>query len=804
MASAARSPSVVRFGPFEVDTANRELRKSGILLRIHPQPFRVLLLLLKEPGKIVTREEIQDCLWNGNTLVDSDGGINFCVRQIRVTLGDDAERPKYVETLPRQGYRFVAPVSPGMSRDQVIGFASLLEVRSAEHRLDSSCHLPVRESLASAAVPALPIRPVAAPASIKAWEAGLARAVGAALCVVALFAAGAVLYMQRAPKLSEKDALVLADFNNKTGDAVFDSALKQALAVELEQSPFLNLVPDKTTGETLRMMGRSPADRMTTDVAQEVCVRTGSKAFLSGTISKLGTHFLLNLNATACSSGDVLASEQGEAAKKEDILPALSRAAVRMREKLGESLPSVQKYEVPIQATTVSLEALQSLSMAARIGATEGDAASLPFVERALEYDPKFAMAYVALARRYTNLDEPLLAFENSAKAYQLRDRVTERENLQISAAYFRATGDLENLNKTLELWKAYYPRASGPHGRLCANYEFIGQYEKALAECQEAMRLDPTDAVNYGNLAAVYLNLNRYDDSQRTCDQASSRHLSCAVAYDLAFLRGDSAGMRKELSAATGRPGEEDALLCAQSNTAAFHGQLRQARDFSQRATASALRYGLKEAASLWRVNAALQEEELGESTAAKRGVVDALQMAPNRNVKVLGAVALARIGETVQARKLVKELEQSDPDNTLLKIYWLPVINGAIELKRGNTSNAFIILESAAPYELAQPSPNEIGTLYPVYLRGQAYLVAHDGTAAAEEFQTILDHPGIVTNFVTGALAHLGLARAYSLQGRRDKARVAYQEFFALWKNADADIPVLKQAKVEYAKLH
>jgi eukaryotic-like serine/threonine-protein kinase len=304
--------------------------------------------------------------------------------------------------------------------------------------------------------------------------------------------------------------------------------------------------------------------------------------------------------------------------------------------------------------------------------------------------------------------------------------------------------------------------------------------------------------------IASVYLNLDRYDESARICEQAASRQMSCPEAYDLDFLRGDSAGMMKEVSAATGKPGEEDELLSEQANTMAFYGRVKEARDLSLRATSAAQRSGLKEAGSLWRVNAALWEAELGEAGEARGGVAEALQLAPSRNTKVLGAIALARVGETAQAKKLVKELEQSDPDNTLLKIYWLPVANASIEIKRGNVANAFVLLSAIGPYELAQPSPNEIGTLYPVYLRGQAYLMAHNGAAAAEEFQKVIDHPGIVVNFVTGALAHLGLARAYCLKGEPDKARTAYQDFFDLWKDADPDIPILKAAEAEYAKLY
>jgi eukaryotic-like serine/threonine-protein kinase len=352
-------------------------------------------------------------------------------------------------------------------------------------------------------------------------------------------------------------------------------------------------------------------------------------------------------------------------------------------------------------------------------------------------------------------------------------------------------------------MWKVTYPRDGGPHGRLCINYQFFGQYEKALAECQEALRLDPAQLVNYGNFAGIYMNLNRYDDAQRICELAHARHLACPWNYFLAFVRGDSAGMAKELSAAMGKPGDEDILLSAQSDTHFYYGQVALARKFSSMASDSALCSGLRETAALWRVKSALCEAELGNKSAARRAASEALQLSSGRFTKVLAAVILARVGDTTQAKKVVNQLQQSDPANTLLKIYWFPVIEGAVELEQGNPSNAFSSLQAVEPYDLALPSPNEIGTLYPIYLRGQTYLAAHNGPAAAADFRKIIDHRGITLNFVNGALARLGLARAYALQGDTAKAHRAYQDFFGLWKDADPDIPVLKQAKAEYAKL-
>jgi tetratricopeptide (TPR) repeat protein len=608
----------------------------------------------------------------------------------------------------------------------------------------------------------------------------------------------------KATPLTEKDTVVLADFDNKTGDTVFDDALKQALAVELEQSPFLNVLSDRRVSETLRMMGRPATERITVDVGRELCLRTGSKALLGGAISSLGSHYLLAVNAVACNSGDTLAKEQVDAASKEDVLKALSRAATSLRAKLGESLPSVQKFDVPVEATTSSLEALKDYSMGVTIGREKGDAPAIPFLKRAIELDPNFPMAYSGLSIRYGNLGQPSLALEYATKAYGLRDRVTEREKLRISANYFSATGELEKELQTYELWIANYPRDFVPHGNLGVNYMSMGQYEKALAEQQESLRLAPDTVTGYVNLGLTYIYLNRLDEAKATFDQALARKLDGGnfrgAMYNLAFLRGDAAQMEQQVAWGAGKPGDEDYLFSTQSDTEAFYGRLIRARDFSRRAVDSAVRADSKEAAALWQANAALRESEWGDTASAKQGVKAALALSPGRDVKLVAALALARIGDTPRATTLVGELQKSYAANTLLKLYCLPTINAAIELNKGNSSQALVYLEAAAPYELG--NGGAISSLYPAYVRGQAYLLAHNGTAAAAEFQKMLDHKGIVQNFVTGSLAHLQLGRAYAMAGDTAKAKSAYQDFFLLWKDADSDIPILKEAKAEYAK--
>jgi Tfp pilus assembly protein PilF len=608
----------------------------------------------------------------------------------------------------------------------------------------------------------------------------------------------------RATVLTEKDTIVLADFENKTGDIVFDGALKQALAIELEQSPFLNLLSDGKVKETLRTMGSSTNEPVTTDLARQVCLRTDSKAILTGTISRLGGHYMLDLNARACITGDTLAEEHNESASKEDALRRLSQASYSLREKLGESLSSVQQFDVPIEATTASLEALKNYSIGTSLQREKGDAPSMPFLKRAIELDPNFPLPYAALAGVYRNLQEPSLALECATKAYTLRDRANEREKLRISAAYYSATGELEKEIQTYELWKTNYPRDFVPHNNLGNDYFGVGQLDKALAEYQEAVRLTPSVA-GYSNVMGADLSLNLLDEAMATYEEACARKLDGRyvrqTSYWLAFLQRDVAQMDEQLAWAAGKPGDEDFLLSLQSDTEAYYGRLRKARDFTRRAVNSAVGAQSNETAALWQINSALRESELGNATSAKQGVMSALGLSAGRDVEIIAAFTLARAGDT-RAKAMALELEKNYPTDTLMKLYWLPTINAAIELNQGNASQALKDLEIARPYELGGAG-TLINYIYPAYLRGQAHLLAHNANAAAAEFQKLLDHRGIVLNFVTGALAHLQLGRAYATAGDTAKAKRAYQDFFALWKDADSDIPMLSQAKAEYANL-
>ncbi len=626
--------------------------------------------------------------------------------------------------------------------------------------------------------------------------------------VVAALIGGGLYYRSRpSTPLTEKDIVVLADFDNTTGDAVFDGALKQALAVQLGQSPFLNILSDRKVGETLRLMGRQSSDRITQEVAREVCVRTGSKAIILGSISNLGGQYVIGVDGVGCNTGDTLAKEQEEAATKQDVLKALGQAAARMRAKLGESLASIQKFDVPVEATTASLEALKALSMGITTFRTKGNAEAIPFYKRALELDPNFAAAYASLGVAYSNLGQASLAAENIKKAYDLREQVSEREKYRISSMYHgNVTGELEQASQVYELWAKTYPQDLVPPTNLGDIYAQLGQYEKAVTETQYGLRLEPS-IVGYGNLVGDYLALNRLDDVKKTIEQALRAKFEGDTLhwgiYQLAFLKGDAAEMERQLAWAAGKPGSEDILLSFQSDTEAYYGRLVKARDFSRRAVDAAVRNDSRETAALWQVNAALREAEFGNAAAAKQDVAAAVTLSPGRDVKMFATLTLARVGETARAKAIVEELQKSYPSQTVLKVYWLPTIKAAIELNANNPTPALVFLEAAAPYELGKPPQFQLGTLYPAYIRGLAQLMAHNGSAAATEFQRIIDHRGIMLNFPLGALAHLQLGRAYAMSGDTAKAKTAYQGFFALWKDADPDIPILKEAKAEYAKL-
>jgi eukaryotic-like serine/threonine-protein kinase len=636
--------------------------------------------------------------------------------------------------------------------------------------------------------------------------------IAAGAVVAALVLAGGFYYWhsRAAAKLTEKDTIVLADFANSTGDAVFDDTLKQALAVNLGQSPFLNIVSEDKVHQTLEMMGQQTTQHISNDLAREICQRAGAKASIAGSISTLGAQYVISLGAVNCATGDTLARRQAEAPTKERILEALSDAASKMRSDLGESLSSVQKYDVPLaEATTTSLEALKALSMGRRTSREKGTAEGIPFYKRAVELDPNFALAYSSLGTAYYNLNQIDLSIAAIKKAFELRDRVTERERSHIVTLYYDiATGEIEKATEGYKQWIQIYPRDTIVYANLADEFMIAGKYQEAVDAERIGIQAEPS-VVDYLNITASYIGLNRLDEAQSAINDALARKLVDPVLhenmYNLAFLRGDTAAMDREVSLSTGKTGWEDLILFMHSNTAAFRGRINDARSLSRRAVDAAQRFDLKEPAALWQADAALREAALGNREQARQFANESAKTAPgSRDAQVLIALALARAGDTARAQALLDDLNRRFPVNTVIQSVWLPTIRAQLELDRGNAAKAVESLQPTAPYELGEG----IGSLnfvcmVPAYLRGEAYLGVKQGNAAASEFKKILDHRGLASNCWTGALAHLGLARAFALSGDIPKARTSYQDFLALWKDADPDIPILKQAKAEYAKL-
>jgi DNA-binding winged helix-turn-helix (wHTH) protein/predicted Zn-dependent protease len=766
---------VFQFEEFEFDKETFRFSRAGEPLALEPKALHLLHYLLENRNRLVRKQELLDDLWQESNV--SESALTRAVVLLRKALNDDSHLPRFVETVPTLGYRFIANV--------VVVDAS-----------------PSTEPPGHAAFP----KPstAAAPASTtnRRWVLAALLAIAVAGAVVAFFLS------HRARPLTERDTIVLADFTNATGDPVFDETLRQGLEVQLEQSPFLALVPDDRIHQILALMGQPAGARLTSQVAREVCERTASVAVLDGSIAALGSQYVLGLRATNCRNGEVIAEEQAQAARKEDVLMALGGIATKLRARLGESLATVEKFDTPLaDVTTPSLEALKAFSLGEKENAAGRVDTGLPFFKRAVELDPNFALAYAAMSPVGGGLQEEEQAAENIRKAYVLRDKVSEKERLSIEASYYRAvTGELEKAASAYELWRQTYPRDVAPYNALGTIYRRLGQPQKALEEQREVLRRAPDRAVSYQNVAAELVSLGRLDEAEAVYKQAEDRNLlfqgHTKSVYLLAFLKGDTARMAQLAASAMGKPATEDAMLSAESNTEAWYGRLHAARNFTQRAMESAERKGARETAAAYMAEHSMFEADVGERERAATDARVALKAAPNRDVQAMASLVLVRAGDVAAGEKLAEQLNRNFPADTLVQRYWLPAIRAAAALERKDPTRAAELLEAAHDAEFAHPSVLN-PSLLPVYLHGYAYLGLHDGGSAAAEFQKYIDHRGLVRNSPWGALARLGLARAYAMQGNSAKARVAYQNFLTLWKDADPDVPILKQAKAEYARL-
>ncbi len=761
---------IYRFEQFEVDDREFRFSEHGDPLQVEPKVLRLLLYLIENRNRLVRKQELLDTVWQDAMVTEN--ALTRAIGLLRKSLNDDSRVPKFIETVPTAGYRFIARVT---TADEI-----------------------------SATELAMPLELPPTATKAKTGFKPSSKWILASAFLLAIAAAGVVLFFShRKNVFTEKDTVVLADFDNSTGDPVFDGTLRQGMAVQLEQSPFLSLISDERIQRTLRLMNQPADARLTMPVAREICERTASAAVLDGSIASLGAQYVLGLRATDCRTGKVLAEEQVQAARKEDVLNALDQVAGKFRTRVGESLTTVEKYDTPLkEATTPSLEALKAYSLGAKKFEEGQLNAALAFFKQAVELDPNFAAAYGSMSVVYFNYREPKLAAENIRKAYELREKVSERERLAIEVSYYtNGTGELDKAVQKLEMWQQTYPRDIGPLNALGVSYRRLGNPEKALEEDRELLRLAPDATNSYRDLAIDYVNLSRLDEADAMYKEAEARKLGyvgrAKSRYLLAFLKGDEAQMTQLASSSMGKRGEEDIMLAAQADTEAWYGRLSNARELIRRAMDSALRNDAKESAAGYQAAAALYEVDSGDREQGRSDAEAAMKLAPNRDVQQMAALALARAGDTATAEKVAEELDKNFPLDTLVQRNWLPAIRAAIALQRKDPNRAIELLQTSSEIELGE------NRMLPAYLRGEAYLMLHDGKHAAAEFQKYIDHRGGVRNAPWGALAHLGLARAYAMQGDTTKARAAYQDFLTIWQDADRDLPILIQANAEYPRL-
>lgn len=749
-----------------------ELRKAGTRIRLQEQPLKILMVLLEQPGAVVTREDLKRRIWPNEPYGDFDHSVNVAIAKLRAALSDSAETPRYVETLPRRGYRFIFPVT------------TVLEPEARE---------------------TVPSEPALAPPDKTARFRWLP-VIAASFIVGAVLGASAWWWIRshKPRMLTDQDTLVLADFENTTGEAVFDGTIRQALSAQLEQSPFLRLISDATVRQTLPLMGKPPDERLTPEIAQQLCIRTGSAAVLDGSIAKLGNQYVLGIRVTNCRTGDSLLQEQVTADRKEEVLKALAQAAENVRKKLGESVGTVQKYNMPLeQVTTPSLEALHAYSLGRTTLIDRQDApGAIQLFERAIRLDPNFAMAYASLGLAYGDYSQEESVW-NYRKAYEIRDRVSERERFYIEAHYHEAvTGDLEKARQTYELWSRLYPRDDIPHLNLSELYSHFGQYEDARREVAESLRLLPGDCLSSAGLVGALLHLNRFEAARAEMKSAEANG-ECThfltYRYALAFLNNNRPEMAQAVNAADER--REIQFFYLQAKTAAYDGRLRESRDLMQRIVAAARKSHQAQVGAYYEALGAESEAMVGDSDVAKKEAKEALALSRVRDVESIAALVLALAHDDTGAQSLADDLTKRFHESTLVEVDYVPCARALLELHRADAPKALEYLEVTAPYELGDPDGSN--GLLPVFLRGQALLMSRRDREAEVEFQKILDHRGIVLDSPIGALAHLEIARAFNMQGETAKARAAYRDFLNIWKNADPDNPILKQAKAESARL-
>jgi DNA-binding winged helix-turn-helix (wHTH) protein/tetratricopeptide (TPR) repeat protein len=791
------------FGSFRLDTTQRLLFRHGELVALSRKAVEILSLLIDHQGQLVEKEEIMRRVWPDAFVEESNLAVH--ISQLRKTLGD--EDVCRIETIPRRGYRFVGSVQ-ARAQSEAPG-AATAEIQDSA-RTETPLHTFEAQAGASPAAESVAL------AARKTWR-GRRGWVVAGVAVVLISGVAVFSLRHRWGKAAgpgrqtegvsgsaaRKYGVVLGEISNNTGDPVFEVTLREAVAIELEQSPYVSLIPEARLQQSLKLMGKAGDARMTPDLSREICQRNGGEAVIDGWIAKLGSQFVLGLRAINCRTGDHFSDLQTTAASKELVLKAVGDATGQLRTKLGESLSTVQKFDTPIEeATTSSLEALQAYSLGRQTMVQKGESApGIPFFQKAIRLDPAFAVAYAALGNAYSNLGETGQAAANTRKAYELRTHVSEHERLYIESHFYQfVIGDLVKASQVYETWAATYPNDEAPRTNLAAIYSGMGNFDRSLELAKEAVSISSHDGQTDANLVNAYISLNKPDQASAVAKQAQSEnHDSSALRlylYDAAYLQHDTAEMQKQLNWGSGEPGVEDAFLDDEANVAASIGQLHRARAMSDRAVEAAKRAEENETAASYELNEAEREALFGNEAEGRKAAEAALSLAKDRDTRYGAAITFALSGDVGRATAIAGQLDKDFPNDTFVQFLFLPTIRGAVALREGSSDRAVQALEPASEYELGVESG-----LLPVYVRGLAFLKAGDGHKAAAEFQKIIDHPGVVLNAPIGPLSKLQIARAFVVQGDLAKAKSAYEDFLNRWKGADAEIPIFEQAQKEYS---
>lgn len=784
------SKVVYEFGPFRVDPEKQLLLRDDQPVAVTPKTLETLLVLIRHGRQVVSKDELMKELWPDSFVEEANLSQNIFM--LRKALGDSPEERRYIVTLPGKGYRFAAEVRTITQEGEDVVIASRSRAEMVlEHPDRSAAHT----------LPALPLaarRSTPRPALILAG-------------IVALLAAATFFVLHRRDPAVQNaaDTVVIADFTNRTGDSVFDETLRQGLAVQLEQSPYLRLVPEDRIQQALTLMEQSPSAQLTPDLARQVCERTGATAVLHGSIIKIGKEYVLGLRATGCRTGDILADEQAEAESKEDVLKALSRTAGKIRTRLGESLTMLDQHNVALEmATTPSLEALKAYSTGMRVNQTGGYAAAFPMFQRAVELDPQFALAYAHLGLKYSEMGESQLANQTTAKAYELRDRASDRERFFIIALYHRqVTGNLEKEQQALQLWADTYPRDPLPHSLLSGfATQGTGQYQKSIEEAATTLKMDPDSGPPHVNIAFANVYLDRPDEVEKALTRSSGWPQVPLIRYYLASEKGDAAAMESAVALAKGKPDLEAQMLNMEALSLVRAGRVQAATAKTRLAVEMATRSGQKEAAATYEAGEAVWQALFGNADAAKRNATAALQLSDGRDVAFAAAFAFGLAGDQHRLEALTNDLEKRFPEDDSVQFNYLPALRALLALSRRQYNQALESLQPAAARENAVSAlafDFFYGSMYPVYVRGQVYLALKQPVKAVAEFQKIIDRRGTALLDPITTVVRLQLARAYAMQGDVPKARAEYEAFLSSCKDPDIELPVCKQANTEYARL-